>query len=311
MKEDFVFFWGSDSVFSNWFQPNKFTHNNVEYNCSEQYMMHMKALAFGDHEVAKLIMEQTNPRKQKMLGREVRNFDNAAWMTICQDIMVDGLVSKFTQDTRLKTRLLLTNNKILVEASPTDSIWGIGLAEDNPLAWNEATWQGQNLLGKTLVRVRAQIRDNDFKESLAMGVNAEDIVYHFLIERHRLVQDIRKQTHEDSRGPRLRGTEGEVVLPDFAVYDGSKGKFILDVKGKNSVYRINGVNCFTVDRKYEQYLKIKDVMGVDYLVMVFVFEDRMYFYRDNECCGTYQFTPNQYGDGLVYLFPFDGKKPTY
>lgn len=158
MKTDFIFFWGDESPFSNWYQPNTFTHNGVEYNCSEQYMMHMKASAFADAEVAQLIMEQPLPRQQKMLGREVRGFDSGIWMSICQPLMVDGLVSKFTQDDLLQEYILSTGDKILVEASPYDKIWGIGLTEDNPLAWDKATWEGLNLLGEVLMKARDVIR---------------------------------------------------------------------------------------------------------------------------------------------------------
>ncbi len=87
----FTFFYDSTSPFSNWYKK-PFSHNGTEYNCSEQYMMHQKALLFKDKEVAELIMEQSEPRKQKMLGREVRDYDNEIWMENCQDIMVDGLM---------------------------------------------------------------------------------------------------------------------------------------------------------------------------------------------------------------------------
>lgn len=155
--------------------------------------------------------------------------------------------------------------------------------------------------------------EEEFQSSLALGLAAEEIVYGYLKSNNSYVQDMRKQTHEDNRGPRLSGTEGELVLPDFGVTnkDPKKGNFLIDAKFKNSVYTINGVKCFTVDRKYEQYKRVVQVLRYEYLVMAFVFDDRMYFYRDTECSGNHRYTPNQYGDGLVYLFPFDGKKPTY
>jgi hypothetical protein len=155
--------------------------------------------------------------------------------------------------------------------------------------------------------------EDRFQETLAMGIAAEDIVYNYLKVNNSLVQDMRKQTHEDNRGPRLIGTEGEIVLPDFAVYNKNpnKGNFVLDVKAKSSVYTINKKKYFTVDRKYEQYKQVRDIMKFDFLMMVFLFEDRMYFYRENETTETYQYSPNAYGDGFVYLFPFGSKKPTY
>lgn len=157
MKEDFVFFWGSDSPFSNWY-PQPFIHNGQQYNCSEQYMMYKKAILFKDIDVAEMIMEQTHPRKQKFLGRQVRGYDDAVWMASCDDIMVEGLVSKFIQDTYSLTTMLDTGRKIIVEASPYDKIWGIGLTADNPLAWDQSTWQGENRLGNVLMEARDVIR---------------------------------------------------------------------------------------------------------------------------------------------------------
>lgn len=157
MKEDFVFFYDAGSPFSNWYMGD-FEHGGIKYNCSEQFMMREKALLFKDTEVAELIMEQKHPRQQKFLGREVRGFVQPEWLAVCEDIMVPGLVSKFTQNAYCLKILLGTEDKILVEAAPLDKIWGIGLSADNPLAWDQSTWQGQNLLGKVLMRTRDAIR---------------------------------------------------------------------------------------------------------------------------------------------------------
>ena len=123
-------------------------------------MMHMKALMFGDSEVAQLIMEQKDPRAQKMLGREVRNFDNELWFEECEPMMVRGLISKFTQHEHLLVALLETEGKILVEASPHDSIWGIGMKEDHPDILDPLKWKGHNLLGRSLMNARRQIIEN-------------------------------------------------------------------------------------------------------------------------------------------------------
>ena len=153
----------------------------------------------------------------------------------------------------------------------------------------------------------------EFQASLDMGTAAEEIVYSYLIRNHSLVQDMRKQVHEDYKGPRLVGTEGEYVLPDFGVTnkDPRKGNFLIDVKAKTRTYPVKGKECFTVDRKYEQYKAVREILRYDFLMMAFLFENRMYFYHESECCGTHQFRPNQFGDGFVYLFPYEGKKPTY
>lgn len=153
---------------------------------------------------------------------------------------------------------------------------------------------------------------DDFQKSIEIGTAAEDIVYSYLRNNNSFVQDIRRQTHEDFTGPRLKGTEGELVLPDFAVYNKNpnKGNFAVDVKFKSSVYTINGKKCFTVDNKFEDYRLATQVLKLDFLMIVFMFKDRMYFYRESDYIGTTIFK-NQYGRGNVYLFEFDSKRITY
>jgi|SRR5690606_1101691 len=157
MTSKFTFFWGSDSPFSNWYMC-PFVHAGIQYNCSEQYMMYQKARLFKDFDVAEMIMDQSHPRKQKFLGRQVRSFDEHIWMEECQGIMFSGLKSKFVQDTYCLNTILDSGDTILVEASPYDKIWGIGMTEDDPRAHDPSKWQGQNLLGNVLMKVRDEIR---------------------------------------------------------------------------------------------------------------------------------------------------------
>lgn len=124
-------------------------------------MMYKKARLFKDNDVAEMIMEQTSPRKQKFLGRQVRGYDDAIWMAECQDIMVPGLVSKFTQDSYSLQVMLDSGDSTIVEASPYDKIWGIGMAEDDPRATDPTKWDGKNLLGIVLMRVRDIVRQHD------------------------------------------------------------------------------------------------------------------------------------------------------
>lgn len=154
---NFVFFYSSSHPFSNWYMM-PFIHNGIQYNCGEQYMMYKKAILFKDAEVAELIMEQSHPRKQKFLGREVRGFDRNMWNSRCKSIMIEGLTQKFLQDTYSLNTLLDTGDSIIVEASPYDRIWGIGMSEDDPRARNPDLWQGTNWLGEVLMAVRNDIR---------------------------------------------------------------------------------------------------------------------------------------------------------
>ena len=57
----------------------------------------------------------------------------------------------------LKEILLATGDHIIVEASPYDRIWGVGLSEENDDLY-KGNWNGQNLLGKALMEVREKLR---------------------------------------------------------------------------------------------------------------------------------------------------------
>ncbi len=149
-----------------------------------------------------------------------------------------------------------------------------------------------------------------FEEKLAKGTAGEDIVYDYLIRNCGYVEDLRKEKLDKYGGPRLRGTEGSIVLPDFSVYTKHKGAFAVDVKVKTSLYPVNGKKCFTVDNKFEQYKRAVQIKRLDYLMIIFIYEGKMYFYKDSDCCGTTTFN-NQHGNGLVYCFEFDEKKWVY
>ena len=151
MPESFTFFWSGP--FSQW-HPCRFTIEGKVYNCAEQYMLEQKALLFGDRETAAKIMRARTPREQKRLGRQVRSFDAGRWNAVARDVVFRGNVAKFTQNPDLRAALLATAGTTLVEASPSDTIWGIGLAEDDPAAQDRKRWRGTNWLGEVLTRVR-------------------------------------------------------------------------------------------------------------------------------------------------------------
>lgn len=161
---DFMFFWGigdTDRIqkgcLSQWW-PCRFSVDGVEYNCAEQYMMASKARTFGDSETFGKIMQTSKPKLIKSLGRQVRNFDERTWDAVKYDVVVDGNMAKFSQNPELKSFLLSTGDAKLVEASPVDRIWGVGLAENDPSITDETKWQGLNLLGKALMAVRARLK---------------------------------------------------------------------------------------------------------------------------------------------------------
>ncbi len=152
--ERFTLFW--HGPFSQW-HPCRFTVGGVEFNCAEQFMMYSKAILFGDVQNAQRILETATPKEQKALGREVGNFDEAVWTLFREGIVYTASYAKFTQNFDLQEILLATKGTTLVEASPRDGIWGIGLGEDDPKAQVRAEWGGRNLLGETLTRVREAI----------------------------------------------------------------------------------------------------------------------------------------------------------
>jgi ribA/ribD-fused uncharacterized protein len=152
----FTFFFTEASPFSQWYRC-AFTEATNQFNCAEQYMMHGKALLFADAEVAAQILATDHPREHKALGRKVKRFDDAVWKREREAIVLAGNRAKFTQNAELLTLLLATRGTTLVEASPYDKIWGIGLAAGDPRAQDPDQWKGQNLLGKILTRLRDEL----------------------------------------------------------------------------------------------------------------------------------------------------------
>ncbi len=160
MKEKFTFFYRTASPFSQW-HPVKFVIEGITFNCAEQYMMYMKAKLFGDEEIAERIINASEPREQKALGRKVKNFDQTKWEENCQQLVYEGNYAKFTQNQALKQALLDTAGTTLVEASPTDCIWGVGLSEHDLQIQDRLTWRGKNYLGEILTRLREDLlREN-------------------------------------------------------------------------------------------------------------------------------------------------------
>ena len=154
--ERFTFFYSKTDPFSQ-FYPCHFEVEGIRYNCAEQYMMHQKALMFGDVAMAEAIMSTEVPLEQKRFGRKVTPFDPVRWGQACIQIVAKGNYAKFTQNPAFLEKLLATKGTTLVEASPRDRVWGIGMGAKNPLAQDRKNWRGRNQLGEVLTRVREQI----------------------------------------------------------------------------------------------------------------------------------------------------------
>jgi ribA/ribD-fused uncharacterized protein len=152
----FTFFFTEASPFSQWYRC-RFVVGQNTFNCAEQFMMHGKALLFGDAAVAAQVLAADHPREHKALGRKVKAFDDATWKRERERIVLEGNRAKFTQNPQLLELLLATRGTTLVEASPYDRIWGIGLAATSPRAQDPTQWRGQNLLGKLLTALREEL----------------------------------------------------------------------------------------------------------------------------------------------------------
>ncbi len=125
-------------------------------------MMYRKATLFSDLDTAKKILESTSPAEQKRLGRQVKGFDQLIWDQHCKQIVYEGNYATFTQHPDLKEELLKTKGTVLVEASPVNQIWGVGLSEDDPRILNPKEWRGKNYLGEILTILREDIIKSEY-----------------------------------------------------------------------------------------------------------------------------------------------------
>lgn len=154
ITDQLVLFYGGP--FSQWY-PHTFDVDGIKYRTAEQYMMAMKADYFGDDAAYEAIMRTADPKEQKAIGRTVKNFDAEAWGAVSRGFVYTANMSKFS-DPRLKKILKDTGDRELVEASPYDKIWGIGLGETDPKALDKSQWRGTNWLGEVLMKVRADLK---------------------------------------------------------------------------------------------------------------------------------------------------------
>ncbi|WP_089099729.1 NADAR family protein [Streptomyces hyaluromycini] len=162
----YLHFWGhrprpdgqvSASCLSQWW-PSRFVVDGVEYATAEHWMMAGKARLFGDAEAERAVLAAGHPAEAKKAGRLVRGFDEAKWQRERFGIVAEGSVHKFAADAGLRDFLLATGNRVLVEASPVDRVWGIGLTATDAAAEDPTRWRGLNLLGFALMEARERLR---------------------------------------------------------------------------------------------------------------------------------------------------------
>jgi len=153
--DKFVLFW--NGIYSQWYEAS-FTIDGISFNTCEQYMMYKKALLFGDKDIAKQILSTSIPDEQKSLGRMVKGFDRTIWDQHCFSIVYEANLAKFLQNPELKKELIATGNRVIVEASPDDFIWGVKMRDTNENIESPEKWGGSNLLGFAIMTVRNQLR---------------------------------------------------------------------------------------------------------------------------------------------------------
>ncbi|MFE4975632.1 NADAR family protein [Kitasatospora sp. NPDC056651] len=165
VRPKWVMFWGHterkgggtrQECLSQWW-PGGFTVDGVTYPTAEHWMMAGKARMFGDEEIVRQVLAARTPAEAKKLGRLVKDFDGDTWEAGRFELVVAGNVAKFGQDETLRSYLLGTGERVLVEASPLDRIWGIGLAADDIRSQQPTEWRGLNLLGFALMEARARL----------------------------------------------------------------------------------------------------------------------------------------------------------
>lgn len=146
-----------NGVFSQWYN-SPFEYHNMKFSCCEQFMMVNKAIIFSDPDSVNSILAAKHPQEQKSLGRAIKNFHQEFWDELKLNVVFTGNYLKFTSSEELKEIILRTEDSLLVEASPFDKIWGIGLGMTDSRKEDESLWMGQNLLGICLTGVREKIK---------------------------------------------------------------------------------------------------------------------------------------------------------
>lgn len=152
LNGNMILFW--NSCYSQWFQSEFVDGNGLKFFNAEQFMMYHKAKLFDDTEMMEKIINETNPKVIKEYGRKVKNYIEEIWVAAREEVVILGNYYKFTQNNKILKELMSSIGKELVEASPVDRIWGIGLSEHDEKCLDKSKWRGLNLLGNCLMKVR-------------------------------------------------------------------------------------------------------------------------------------------------------------
>ena len=161
LTDTHVYFW--NGIYSQW-SKSSFTEDGIDFPNAEFYMMYHKASVFESLDIqAEMIKVKNNPKAVKALGRKIKNFSDSKWDAHKLEIVEQASYLKFTQNPKLLKQLLAEQHLELVEASPVDKVWGIGLHYDNDKVLDKSNWKGQNLLGKCIMKARTKIINEETK----------------------------------------------------------------------------------------------------------------------------------------------------
>lgn len=163
VSDDVLVFFGSKSVLNNWNKEHPFTIKGTTYSCMEQYIISEKCLFFGDTDNARYVMQETEPREMRKAGDYVSNYDHQLWLEICRDIVTEGVRSKFSSNEHAKAFLLNTGRRVIGEATKNTK-WGIGVHISDEKVMDTTKWDGENMMGQILMKVREDIQLDCAKE---------------------------------------------------------------------------------------------------------------------------------------------------
>jgi len=186
--DKYVLFWGS--IFSQWQKVDFTDINGTKFSSAEQFMFYYKARIFNDQVNLKKIMGTRDPKKQKAYGREVKNFKKSVWEKHARQIVFLANFYKFSQNPNMKEKLLSFKGLDFVEASPHDSIWGIGLHYENKLAEDKENWNGMNFLGEAINSVRniiySELKEEE-KDSQNIIINLTKEIEDYIKQQEKFV----------------------------------------------------------------------------------------------------------------------------
>jgi ribA/ribD-fused uncharacterized protein len=92
-------------------------------------------------------LRSKSPKAQKGYGKQCRNLDVKVWGVASIPVVLSCQIALAEADDALRRLYLRSGNRVFVEGSPTDTVWGVGIRWDNVAIGNESNWRGENRLG--------------------------------------------------------------------------------------------------------------------------------------------------------------------